>query len=266
MSLGPGFHEYMIPKAREALEQSDLIVGYKTYIALIQSLYPDKAFFVKGMRQEFERARVAIEEAMNGKWVSLISSGDVGIYGMAGLVFDICKSENIPVVAAHGQGGKDGDVLVELDITIIPGVSALNAAAAILGAPLMHDFASISLSDHLTSWSVIEKRLHAAAMADFVIVLYNPRSKTRPELLGKALSILSQYRHPETPVGIVKRAMRDGQHRFVTQLSSVITEYIDMQTILIVGNASSYVWRGWMITPRGYENAANSKLRMVDNE
>ncbi|SFN09000.1 precorrin-3B C(17)-methyltransferase [Thermodesulforhabdus norvegica] len=253
MSLGPGFPEYMIPEAREALDSSDLIVGYSTYVSLIKPLYPDKTFLVKGMRQELQRVLMAIEEARKGKRVSLVSGGDVGIYGMAGLVFDVCRKEDI-AVAPFGYPETDRESQEwELSVRIVPGVSALNAAAAVLGAPLMHDFATISLSDHLTPWSLIEKRIHAAAMADFVIVFYNPRSKTRPKLLDKALSIVLEYRSPETPAGIVKRAMRDGQERIITKLESIVTKDIDMQTILIIGNARTYVWRGWMVTPRGYD-------------
>lgn len=243
----------MIPEARQALEASSLIVGYSTYISLLKPLYPDKAFLAKGMRQEIQRAMSAIEEAKKGKTVSLISGGDVGIYGMAGLVFDICKKENIAVAPPEGA---DLDLVPqdwELRIKIIPGVSALNAAAALLGAPLMHDFAAISLSDHLTPWALIEKRIRAAASADFVIVFYNPRSRTRPDLLDKALSILLEYRSPETPVGIVKKAMREGQEKIITKAGSISTKDVDMQTVIIVGNTRTYIWRGWMVTPRGYD-------------
>jgi precorrin-3B C17-methyltransferase len=239
----------MIPEAMEALKTADIIVGYKTYISLIRYLFPSKTFISKGMRQEVERCRIAIEKALEGKDVALVSSGDAGIYGMAGLVLELCKESGISV--ARESVNKESCNSIE--IRIIPGVSALNAAASILGAPIMHDFASISLSDHLTPWELIERRIQLASEGDFIVVLYNPRSATRPHLLERAISILKEYRSPDTPVGIVWRAMRDGQRSLICTLDTVPTEEVDMHSVIIVGNSQTYVWNGWMITPRGYK-------------
>jgi precorrin-3B C17-methyltransferase len=205
------------------------------------------------MRKEVQRCQTAIDHALTGYQVALVSSGDAGIYGMAGLVFDICRERNLRVrrvnPGAEMQGADDG---IGFSVQVIPGVAAFNAAASLLGAPLMHDFAAISLSDHLTPWEIIEKRLTAAASADFVIALYNPRSKTRPALLDEARGVLLRYRSPATPVGIVWRAMRDGQFQIITTLAEIPMEEVDMQSVLIIGNSQTYIWNGWMVTPRGY--------------
>ncbi|MEJ5299970.1 MAG: precorrin-3B C(17)-methyltransferase [Thermodesulforhabdaceae bacterium] len=239
----------MIPEAMDALKSADIIVGYKTYISLIRHLFPSKTFISKGMRQEVERCRIAIEKALEGKDVALVSSGDAGIYGMAGLVLELCKESGI--LAARESINKENCKSIE--VRIIPGVSALNAASSILGAPIMHDFASISLSDHLTPWELIEKRINLASEGDFIIVLYNPRSATRPHLLEKAISVIKTHRSPETPVGIIWRAMREGQKSLVCSLDTIPIEDVDMHSVIIVGNSQTYVWNGWMITPRGYK-------------
>ena len=236
VGTGPGAIEHITPYAQNAIRNSDVIVGYGTYIELIKELIKDKEIVATGMTQEIDRCKKAVELAMKGKTVSVISGGDPGIYAMAGLVFEILKS-------------KQSSVFVE----VIPGVSALNACAARLGAPLMHDFASISLSDRLTPWDLIEKRLDAAAKADFVIILYNPKSKGRAKHIDRARKIILKYRKPETPVGIVKGAMRENERIIIADLKNMLEHDIDMQTTVIIGNSQTFVWDNRMITPRGYE-------------
>jgi len=229
---------------------------------LIVDLVAGKEVLASGMRKEVERCGLAIDQALVGKRVALVSSGDAGIYGMAGLVFDLCKERNLRVarsesgepdlgddsgLARSGCGGQ-----VDFWIDVVPGVPAFNAASAVLGAPLMHDFAAVSLSDHLTPWEIIKKRLSAAAMADFVLALYNPRSKTRPHGLQRALTLILQHRPASTPVGIVGRAMRDGQWHRLTTLGAMSDAEVDMQSMVIIGNSQTYIWNGWMVTPRGY--------------
>jgi precorrin-3B C17-methyltransferase len=223
-------------------------VGYKIYLELIADLLEGKEVFSSGMRKEIERCQVAINQAQAGRRVAVISSGDAGIYGMAGLVLDLCRERHLRVFNGFTAGAEDADLLLE----VVPGVAAFNAAASLLGAPLMHDFAAISLSDHLTPWELIARRLTAAAQADFVIAIYNPRSKARPDLLEEALAILLEHRAPETPVGIVRAAMRARQWSTLTTLGQVPIEKVDMQSLLLVGNDATYTWNGWMITPRGY--------------
>ncbi|NLI83226.1 MAG: precorrin-3B C(17)-methyltransferase [Deltaproteobacteria bacterium] len=248
VSLGPGGRSYIIPEALGALLSAEVVLGYKTYLQLISDLLEGKQVVSSGMRKELERCDHAIALAVEGKRVALVSSGDAGIYGMAGLVLDLCCRKGLTV--ARPKNGNDAEE--DLELEIIPGVPAFNAAASLVGAPLMHDFAAVSLSDHLTPWEWIEKRLMAAASADFVLALYNPRSKTRPDLLETATNILLKYRGPQTPVAIVRRAMREGEQVLLTSLGSIPFEEVDMQTMVIVGNSRTYVWRGWMITPRGY--------------
>ena len=243
VGTGPGSIEHITPYAQKVIKRSDVIVGYGTYIDLIQELIKDKEVVCTGMTQEIERCKKAVEYAISGKIVSLISGGDPGIYGMAGLVFEILRTQT--------QENKN---LSEINIEVIPGVSALNACAARLGAPLMHDFAVISLSDRLTPWKLIEKRLEAASISDFIIVLYNPRSIGRQEHINKAKNIILKYRYPETPVGIVKAAMRDNEEIVVTNLKDMLDHDIDMQATVIIGNSQTFTWNNWMITLRGYEN------------
>lgn len=239
----------MVPQALQALVSAEVIVGYKTYLDLIPDLLDGKRVFASGMRRELERCQTAIDYALLGRRVAIISSGDAGIYGMAGLVFDLCHERNLLISSPAGETGQEAD---DFSVEVIPGVAALNAAASLVGAPLMHDFAAISLSDHLTPWEVIEKRIAAAASADFVLAVYNPRSKTRPHLLAKARKILLEHRTPDTPVAIVRAATRAGQWTCLTTLANMPLEEIDMQSILLVGNSKTYLWKGWMITPRGY--------------
>jgi cobalt-precorrin 5A hydrolase/precorrin-3B C17-methyltransferase len=244
VGTGPGYVEHITPYAQQAIRESDTIVGYGTYTGLIQELIRDKMVFSTGMTQEIDRCRKAVELALSGKTVSVISGGDPGIYAMAGLVFELLKERDGGTPLPH--------------VEVIPGISALNACAARLGAPLMHDFASISLSDRLTPWDLIEKRLDAAAMADFVIILYNPKSKGRAGHIARAREIVMKHRPPETPVGIVKGAMREDEKIVLADLGTMLDHEIDMQTTVIIGNSKTFFWNNLMITPRGYENKFKS--------
>lgn len=193
------------------------------------------------MGREVERAKTAVKKALENKRVAVISGGDPGVYGMAGLVLEVAEREK-----------------ANISIEIVPGVTAATAAAATLGAPLVEDFAVISLSDILTPWNLIEKRLRAAAEADFVIVLYNPQSQERREPLAKAHKILLEYRNPKTPVGIVKRAKRNGEEAIITTLREMLNYEIDMVTTLIIGNSTTYIINKRLVTPRGYDFEAKS--------
>jgi len=237
VGIGPGALEYMTPKAKHEIERADVVVGYATYVKLIQSVIKADATVVSGsMGREVERARTAVMHAVENKRVVVVSSGDAGVYGMAGVVLEAVALEN-----------------AEVSIEIVPGVTAATVAAAKLGAPLVGDFAVISLSDLLTPWSVIAKRLEAAAEADFVIVLYNPQSPGRTEPLTNAHRILLKYRSPETPVGVVRLAGRDGEKAVVTTLKEMVDAEIDMVTTVVVGNSTTRVVNGRMVTPRGYD-------------
>lgn len=248
MSLGPGHRSHMLPVALEAITNAEVVIGYKMYLDLIADLTEGKDVLSSGMRKEIDRCQAAIERATAGQRVVIVSSGDAGIYGMAGLIFDLCREQDLLVAGQSDRLEEPRDFTIE----VIPGVAAFNAAASLVGAPLMHDFAAISLSDHLTPWDLIEKRLDAAAAADFVISLYNPRSKTRPDLLEKARQVLLRHRPSSTPVAVVRRAMREGQWQCLASLQTMPVEEVDMQSIVIVGNSKTYVWKGWMVTPRGY--------------
>jgi len=238
----------MAPAAREALVVAEVVFGYKVYLDLISELVQGKQLVSSGMRKEIERCNAAIDSALAGREVALVSSGDAGIYGMAGLVYDLCRQRGLRLTGREASSDADADLSVE----VLPGIPAFNAAASLVGAPLMHDFAVVSLSDHLTPWEVIAKRLGAAAEADFVLAIYNPRSKSRPHLLAKACNILMRSRSPETPVAIVRRAMREEQWVHLATLGAIPMEEVDMQSVVIVGNSRTYVWEGRMVTPRGY--------------
>ena len=244
VGLGPGRHEGLSGQAGRALDLAEVVVGYKTYIDLIRPLLAGKEVAASGMTRELDRAAQALDLAMAGKRVALVSGGDPGIYAMAGVLFELVRARNIPL------GSNRGQVLIE----VVPGIPALAAAAAILGAPLTHDFASISLSDRLTPWEAIEKKLDLAAKADFVIILYNPKSKGRDWQFGRALEIIGGSRTGDTPVGLVTRAMRDGQSARLTELGRAAEAAVDMQTIVIIGNSNTFVYQDKMITPRGYLN------------
>ena len=225
-------------RAYKVLKEADVIIGYKTYIDLIAELVEGKEVISSGMTREVERSLLAIQRAADGQYVAVVSSGDPGIYGMAGIVLELVEKE------------KAGD---KLEVEIVPGISSANAGASSLGAALMHDFAVVSLSDLLTPWEVIEKRLYAAAQADFVTVLYNPVSKKRTEQIKKAREIFLKYKAPATPVGIVRNAKRSGEEVIRTDLEHFLEHPIDMFTVVLIGNASTYHTERFMITPRGYK-------------
>jgi cobalt-precorrin 5A hydrolase/precorrin-3B C17-methyltransferase len=262
VGTGPGKLEHITPAAQDAIKRSDVIVGYGTYLDLIRELLKDKEVVSTGMTQEVDRCSKAIELAQAGKTVSVISGGDPGVYAMAGLVFELLRNTPSPLPSPP-MG--EGDSAIRnpqsvIPIEVIPGISALNAAASRLGAPLMHDFACISLSDRLTPWDVIEKRLEAAAAADFVIVLYNPRSKGRAGHISRAREIILKHRSPATVAGIVKGAMRENEKVIVTDLENMQDSDIDMQTTVIIGNSKTFRWNNLMITPRGYGIPEGGKL------
>ena len=246
VSLGPGFPAYIIPRARAALDEAQVVAGYRTYLELIEPLLTRQEVVATGMKAEVSRCQAAIDRALAGDRVALVSSGDAGIYGMAGLVLEICAARGLQVGPPEGAGE------VDFHLEVIPGVPALAAGAALLGAPLMHDFAAISLSDLLTPWETIVKRLELAAQGDFVIVLYNPKSKKRHWQLGAVRDLLLRYKDPATPVGIVSRAMREGQAVTITTLDNLTNEPVDMQTVVIVGNSQTFAYGPYMVTPRGY--------------
>ena len=241
VGIGPGSEKHLTPAALEAISKADLIVGYSTYIRLVQHIITGKQVVKTGMTEEIGRARAAVERAKAGETVALISSGDAGVYGMAGLVFEVLRE----------MGWKRGE---SPDLHIIPGITAINSCASLLGAPLVHDFCSISLSDLLTPWPVIEKRIDAAAKADFVIGLYNPKSGRRTKQIVIAQQIISQYRKLETPVGLVKSGYRDIQKVILSDLAHFLDYEIGMLTTVIVGNSNTSVFEGYMVTPRGYTN------------
>ena len=248
VSLGPGFPEYIIPRAQEALAEAEVVVGYKTYIDLVQPLLASQEVVSTGMKAEVKRCQLALDRASAGQRVALVSSGDAGIYGMAGLVLEMCAAQGLNV------GPPEDAAEVDLYLEVIPGVPALAAGAALLGAPLMHDFVAISLSDLLTPWETIVRRLELAAQGDFVTVLYNPKSKKRDWQLGAVQELLLRHKDPATPVGIVSRAMREGQTTTVTTLADLTKSLVDMQTIVIIGNSQTHSYGQYMITPRGYRD------------
>ena len=251
IGTGPGSPLHLTEAARQALTDATTIVGYGTYVDLIRPLVADKQIVSTGMMQEIERCRTAIDLASRGETVALVSGGDSGIYGMAGLVFELVEIER--------REGRDSVSLP--DITVIPGISAIQAAASVLGAPLMHDFAVISLSDLLTPWDLITTRLEAAARADFVIAIYNPRSKGRVTQIEEARRIIMAARPASTPVGIVRNACRADELSIVATLDDFLAHDIDMSTIVIIGNSSSFVdSNGRMVTPRGYARKLDGDL------
>ena len=251
IGTGPGDISYMSRRAIEIIKQVDCIAGYTTYIDLISDLVKDKQIISTGMMKEVERVEKAIETAMSGKSCALVSGGDPGIYAMAGLVFEICKQRDIKIARARNKKNQP-DKNTDLFLEIVPGIPALAAGAALAGAPLTHDFAAISLSDLLTPWKKIEKRLTCAAMADFVIVLYNPKSKKRNWQLKRAQELILEYRDTTTPVGIVTGAMRENQRVSFKTLDQMDTAEVGMQTVLFVGSSASLRYLDFLFTPRGY--------------
>jgi len=241
VGFGPGHPDHLTFRAHAAIAEADVVVGYSTYIDLVAHLLEGKEVIEKGMTEELDRCELALDLARQGKAVALISSGDVGVYGMAGPTFEVL----------HAAGWRpEGDVEVE----VIPGVTALSACAARVGAPLTHDFAAISLSDLLTPWGVIEKRLTAAAESDFVVALYNPKSGRRTQQIVRAQEIFLAHRDPATPVALVKSAYREKEEVVLTTLKDMLEFKIGMLTTVLIGNSRTYARDGRMVTPRGYEN------------
>lgn len=241
VGIGPGAQDHATPAALKAIAESQLVVGYSTYIKLVRHLLEGKDIIKTGMTEEIGRARAAIERARDGATVSLISSGDAGVYGMAGLVFQVLKE----------MGWKRGD---SPELRIIPGMTALNSCASLVGAPLVHDSCSISLSDLLTPWSVIERRIEAAASADFVIGLYNPASGRRTRQIVDAQAIIRRHREASTPVALVKSAYREMEQVVLTDLDNFLDYEIGMLTTVIIGSSNTFMFEGYMVTPRGYTN------------
>lgn len=234
IGLGPGGASDMTRRAHEAMQECDLVVGYTVYIDLLREEFPDKEVLTTPMRKEVERCRAALEQAATGRNVAMVCSGDPGVYGMAGLILELAVE------------------FPDVEVEVIPGVSASNGGAAVLGAPLMHDYCTISLSDWLTPWETIEKRLAAAAQADFVISLYNPSSHKRPDYLQRACDILLQHKAPETVCGTVRNIGREGEEACVLTLGELRDTQVDMFTCVFIGNSQTREIDGRMVTPRGY--------------
>ncbi|EPZ9215510.1 precorrin-3B C(17)-methyltransferase [Clostridium perfringens] len=231
IGIGPGGLDEMTLRAVKAIEECDIIVGYTKYIEMVKDLIKNKEIFKTGMRGEEERCREALELSKDKK-VALISTGDSGIYGMAGLILEMRKDENVE---------------------IIPGITASSAAGSVLGAPLMHDNCNISLSDLMTPYEDIKKRVRLAAEGDFVISLYNPKSKGRPHYLRECVDIIKEFRGEETPIAVVRNALREGESKEIFTLKDFNDEVVDMFSIVIIGNSKSYIKDGYFVTPRGYK-------------
>lgn len=240
IGLGPGDPSMLTEQAKMALRQAQVVIGYTGYFSGVQDLVRDKECIALPLTQETQRAEVAVDRATHGDAVCVISSGDAGIYGMASLVLEVLEQRTSRVPGP------------DVEVVVVPGVSAVNACASLLGAPIGHDFAVISLSDLLTPWGLIEKRLNAAAEADFITVLLNPKSARRHWQYGRAQAILARYRAPETPVGLVRNAYRSDQSVTTTTLAHMTEPTVDMLTTVIVGNSQTHYWQSRMVTPRGY--------------
>ena len=235
VGLGPGDVRFMTEEAISVLDKVDVICGYTVYVNLVKDKWPEKQFLTTGMRKEKERCEAALKEADSGKTVAMVCSGDSGIYGMAGIIYEL--SPEYP----------------EVEIEIVAGLTAASSGASVLGAPLTHDFAVISLSDLLTDWALIEKRLRCAAEGDFSIVLYNPMSKKRNDYVKKAVDIVEEFKSPDTVCGWVKNIGREGQECKIVTLDELKDENLDMFTTVFIGNANTKVINGKMVTPRGYK-------------
>ena len=241
VGFGPGAEAHMSVRALQAIEEADVVIGYSTYIKLVKNLLDGKEVIRKGMTEEIDRCIEAYEQAQLGKTVALVSSGDIGVYGMAGPTYEVLLK----------SGWKPG---CGIEVEIVPGSTALSACASLVGAPLTHDFCSISLSDLLTPWPTIARRIDAAGRSDFVVALYNPKSGRRTQQIVEAQRILLQYRRPDTPVAVVKSAYREAQNIQMVRLDEMKDCKIGMLTTVLVGNSSTYFEQDLMITPRGYAN------------
>jgi precorrin-3B C17-methyltransferase len=251
VGVGPGSHEHMTYRARRVIEESEVIIGYDTYVSLVEDLIAEKEVYRYAMTQEVDRANQAIDFAEKGRIVSLVSSGDPGIYGMVGLIYEI--------LAEKGWNRENG-----IYVECVPGVSSLNSCGALVGSPLMTDFAVVSMSDLLVPWDIIIKRVEAAAMGDYVTVIYNPASKKRVHQLRDTKEIFLKYRKLDTPVAIIKGAYRENQQVVVTTLDKMLEhqDMLGMITTVIVGNSSTFNYKGMMINPRGY----TSKYQLVKQQ
>ena len=235
VGLGPGNARFLTAQAQAALQAADVLCGYTVYVDLVRPLYPDKEVYTTGMTKEIDRCRWALETAQSGKTVALVCSGDAGVYGMASPLLELAQS--YPAVT----------------VEIVPGLTAALSGGAVLGAPLAHDFCVISLSDRLTPWAVIEKRLACAAAGDFSIALYNPSSRGRADYLQKAVHILlANGKGPQTVCGIVRSIGRAGETARLLPLAELENTPVDMFTTVFIGNAATRVLGGKMVTPRGY--------------
>ena len=232
VGIGPGGKEHLTYKAVETLANCSVIVGYTYYTELIADFLAGKKVIQTGMTKEIDRCNAALEEVRQGNNTAIISTGDPGLYGMAGPILELAA---------------------DIEVEIVPGVSSVFSAAAEMGSPLMHDFCTISLSDLLTPWPVIEKRLAHAAQGDFVISLYNPKSRGRKQHIELAVEIISREIETDRPVALVKNAGRPGNERKLQTMGTIDFQFIDMKTVVIIGNSQTYVKDGWMITPRGYK-------------
>ena len=237
IGIGPGSASLLTDEARSELRKSDIVVGYRLYLELLAPLISGQKLASFEIGQEEERVKFAIDQSLTGKHVSVVSSGDAGIYGMGGLVLE--KLTDLKLIHS-------------VTVRIIPGVSSLSSSSSLLGAPLMNDFCVMSLSDRITPWSSIEKRINGAISGDFVMVFYNPSSNTRRDIFEKAVNLLKEKLKPGTPVGLVKNAYRDGQAVTITTLEKLYENEVDMLTTVVIGNSSTFVSGRFMITPRGY--------------
>lgn len=236
VGMGPGEKEYMTEQAVNAMENSDTLFGYTVYLDLLKGMFPEKEMISTPMKQEIERCRLALEEASKDKVVSMVCSGDAGVYGMAGLIYQLAEKD-----------------YADVDIEIVPGITAALSGAAVLGAPLIHDFAIISLSDLLTPMEKIEKRIACAADADLIMCIYNPSSIKRHDYLKKACDIILKYQPEDLVCGTVKNIGREGQEAHIMTLKELRDTEVDMFTTVFVGNRSTKIINGKMVTPRGYE-------------
>lgn len=231
VGIGPGGIEHITLKALKTIEKCSVIVGYDFYIDLVREIIEDKMVITSGMGEEIKRCREALQKVKEGFDTCIISTGDAGLYGMAGPCLEICEG---------------------IEVEIVPGLTSAFCGAALVGAPIMHDFCTISLSDLLTPWEVIEKRLICAGEGDFVIALYNPKSHSRKDNIKKAVDILLKYKREDTPVAMAKNAGRKGQEYVITTLKDMDYDFVDMMTVVIIGNNQTYIKENYIITPRGY--------------
>lgn len=237
VGIGPGSLDHMTPYAKAAIEKSDVVVGYTVYVELVRELTRGKEVLSTPMKKEVDRCKIALDAALENKTVAFVCSGDAGVYGMAGIMIQVAKEHP------------------EVEIEIVPGITAACSGAALLGAPLIHDFSIISLSDLLTPWDLIMKRVKLAAEADMSIVLYNPKSKKRIDYIDKAVDAILEFRSPDTPAGYVKLIGREGEITKICKLTDLKNnDEIDMFTTVFIGNSTTEIINGKIVTPRGYKN------------